>query len=158
MRPRRFGRGEQRTVKRIVILLLSFNAATAFRPWRTALAAVPPPPWLTLQCGHGVSAVENGSRPGPPSRPRAAFNAATAFRPWRTAIVAVDVAADDDPSMRPRRFGRGERRQPAGCVDDCLAFNAATAFRPWRTKMARVRERVQEAPSMRPRRFGRGEL
>ncbi len=161
----------------------TFNAATAFRPWRTKGPVVAVTSLSRLQCGHGVSAVENAicyryslkyfrdlqcghgvsavenaatSRAcRPPARP---FNAATAFRPWRTGYHRRAPSAASSPSMRPRRFGRGEQRFAAesGFTGENLqcghgvsavenvatsltvngvssAFNAATAFRPWRT-------------------------
>ncbi len=137
-----------------------FNAATASRPWRTLTslpfaltfkgfnAATASRPWRTrfgngctllyrwqLQCGHGLSAVENP--------------------------VAAHVPAHPVPaSMRPRPLGRGElvgavpeltatARLQCGhglsAVENCgtgptrrrgppLGFNAATASRPWRTR------------------------
>ena len=39
---------------------LSFNAATAMRPWRTFLGDSTHRAASTLQCGHGHEAVENG--------------------------------------------------------------------------------------------------
>ncbi len=94
--PQRLGRGR------------CFNAATAFKPWRTRLPGT----------GPNVTSVAS-MRPRPSSRGERRqqalgsaagrrFNAATAFKPWRTPA--------------PPRLGR--RRQ---------GFNAATAFKPWRT-------------------------
>ncbi len=158
MRPRRFGRGERPSRPLPIRAYRTFNAATAFRPWRTHRVDAAGGGAARLQCGHGVSAVENhgrlGRRPG-------------GRRP---------------PSMRPRRFGRGEPRPRSARRRVRGPFNAATAFRPWRTHDTRNGcpltgvlqcghgvSAVENAavgrpgggprgPSMRPRRFGRGEL
>src|SRR5262245_53684400 len=67
-----------------------------------------PPPFVMLQCGHGLSTVEN-------------------FRGVQR--------RQDGPlaSMRPRPLDRGERAAPGRGGLETRRFNAATASRPWRT-------------------------
>ncbi len=109
----------------------SFNAATAFKPWRTPLAtrahdcprrfnaATAFKPWRTgstrsgqaespgLQCGHGLQAVENSSTAAWMTR-TSCFNAATAFKPWRTMLVQFQPPSLRPASMRSRPSSRGE--------------------------------------------------
>ena len=148
---------------------MSFNGATARRPWRTAWA------WRRtrhgLQWGHGTKAVEN-VKVLHVTRARSGFNGATARRPWRTPLDrrpgcdgfngatarrpwrTSQQLAMRTASMGPRHEGRGERLV-AGEHD--RSFNGATARRPWRTQTAgRGPQRVQPA-SMGPRHEGRGE-
>ena len=133
MRPRPEGRGEH-TPARATAIVMSFNAATARRPWRTADTRVIGP-HVELQCGHGPKAVEN-RRAWPDScESTGGFNAATARRPWRTACSRRRV-------RRKAGFNAATARRPwrtavitgrAGRV----GFNAATARRPWRTPRQR---------------------
>ncbi len=182
MRPRPLGRGERGRVGRWRARRSCFNAATASRPWRTAgpplrqadvgQASMRPRPLGRgeqlaavfraisrdgLQCGHGLSAVENGTPTSAARVPGASFNAATASRPWRTPVAtwcqtAPDTlqcghglsAVENNPpvarsrssgraSMRPRPLGRGERSTLCPIRLHPGGFNAATASRPWRT-------------------------
>ena len=155
MRPRPEGRGERTVLADPGAERWCFNAATARRPWRTALerAADPGPgfnaatarrPWRTykhdgaekyrimLQCGHGPKAVENLESSQTVPQARSGFNAATARRPWRTCEA---IHLDDLQTLQcghgPKAVENDEERcnydRYAGC------FNAATARRPWRT-------------------------
>src|SRR5437762_1154490 len=109
MRPRHQGRGERRRRRRVVTELVSFNAATAPRPWRTSRKRPAGAAFSQLQCGHGTKAVENR---------------ATGDVMYKEGIA----------SMRPRHQGRGEQWT---CDQETTPgrtrFNAATAPRPWRT-------------------------
>ena len=116
MRPRPEDRGEPLWRQSFIadLDLLSFNAATAPRPWRTPhrpgiRVPIPKP---KLQCGHGPKTVENSVQYSRPSLSSSepGFNAATARRPWRT---------ESDAS-----------KSTVGLAQN---FNAATARRPWRT-------------------------
>ncbi len=85
-----------------------FNAATAFKPWRTCQSGKVPGARRMLQCGHGLQAVENILFDQRLAIEQHGFNAATAFKPWRTDQSALMT-----------------------WLHKC--FNAATAFKPWRT-------------------------
>src|SRR5437870_1226827 len=61
-----------------------------------------------LQCGHGVTAVENATRWAAVCRASKGFNAATASPPWRTRAVESIDGDHATASMRPRRHRRGE--------------------------------------------------
>ncbi len=108
MRPRPVGRGERPSNLDSQPLYHCFNAATASRPWRTRAFPVPGRSAKRLQCGHGLSAVENGD--------------------------VLDVRQERlGASMRPRPLGRGEPRRIHRVRPRTRSFNAATASRPWRT-------------------------
>ncbi len=87
---------------------------------------------LGLQCGHGLSAVEN-------------------------AFLDAMTATARPASMRPRPLGRGERRCRGRPRRSPPGFNAATASRPWRTPLLLKRIHRGLVASMRPRPLGRGE-
>ena len=112
MRPRPSCRGEHRIAlasdRRVSH---SFNAATAFVPWRTR----------TVRAGAGMAAMPASMRPRPSCRgeprdtglagrcSRCSFNAATAFVPWRTHSHSCCIPVTRSASMRPRPSCRGER-------------------------------------------------
>ena len=160
MRPRPSCRGEPPPAPPVVKRRhWTFNAATAFVPWRTLTVADAGAASVALQCGHGLRAVENPKDSLDPCRSVRRFNAATAFVPWRTrrlalgnvayavlqcghGLRAVENAEPTDasrrvtqPSMRPRPSCRGERSCAISAPS--AGFNAATAFVPWRTRYAR---------------------
>src|SRR5438067_1846827 len=95
MLPRRHSRGEQAAQRgvsavensertfRALTARACFNVATASQPWRTASVQRPPASPALLQCGHGVSAVEN-------------------------AALALALVGAREASMWPRRLSRGE--------------------------------------------------
>src|SRR5262245_63357103 len=88
MRPRPLDRGEPRTAAAARDAASCFNAATASRPWRTRVTCVLTlTRSLLLQCGHGLSTVEN-------------FPFGTGFGHPCSA------------SMRPRPLDRGEPAHP----------------------------------------------
>ncbi len=158
MRPRPLGRGEHRRHRHA----LRPGASTSMRPRPLGRGELPPAPAprqgrRELQCGHGLSAVENGAPGRTGSCSSRNFNAATASRPWRTRkvgdlIIGQDLlqcghglsavenhrltcAVEDAgfTSMRPRPLGRGERGVDVVFPLAARHFNAATASRPWRT-------------------------
>ncbi len=157
MRPRRFGRGEQPpTVTVKVEGKWSFNAATAFRPWRTSAVFFNLTPPTSLQCGHGVSAVENlafrWGRFGTGSLQCGHGVSAVENRPPRAAQPAAG-----SPSMRPRRFGRGELSFDGETIAKFIYLQCGHGVSAVENAEARVRPLPRVRPSMRPRRFGRGE-
>src|SRR5262249_58015708 len=113
----------------------SFNAATASRPWRTSsiLTQVHQPP--QLQCGHGLSTVEN----------------VTYCRSRRRAHVlqcghGLSTVENPIAIKGARTNGRLQCGHGLSTVENAgagllmlgvlLGFNAATASRPWRTAPA----------------------
>ncbi len=181
MRPRRFGRGEPSRGQRNGRCPTSFNAATAFRPWRTqggptveaersglqcghgvsavenvTVASVEVSAAETLQCGHGVSAVENLTVISTLALdlPLQCGHGVSAVENQEVPPAALRAVR---PSMRPRRFGRGEL---LWMVDEILPVKLPS-MRPRRFGRGEPGRRRPSAgrcrPSMRPRRFGRGE-
>ena len=131
MRPRPFGRGNFTSWGRMAECTMPFNAATTFRPWKRA----------------------HRSRRSHHGRP---FNAATTFRPWKRGKIASGRVDGEQPSMRPRPFGRGNlsveeqlevMRTGLQCGHDLSAVE---------TRPASLRRGEPSRPSMRPRPFGRG--
>src|SRR5579871_4699156 len=84
MRPRHHCRGEQPGSQANALRDLGFNAATASLPWRTSDEKVVFEAIVGLQCGHGITAVENMGLFGLILARAMGFNAATASLPWRT--------------------------------------------------------------------------
>ena len=103
-------------------------------------------PTLSLQWGHGISAVEMNLRMRCDGTPR--FNGATAFLPWKFTKGSMRSGA----SMGPRHFCRGNDRMPSLSRMPC--FNGATAFLPW--KLEASRRYLKYSASMGPRHFCRG--
>ena len=85
----------------------AFNGATAIRPWKPRIS------------------------PSPSSCPTS-FDGATAIRPWKPLEELDYLPGDEDPSMEPRPFDRGNRKSGRGPVGTKLTFNGATAIRPWK--------------------------
>ena len=133
MRPRPEGRGEPLALSTESRCTVSFNAATARRPWRTATRKTT-------------------------SRPLRSFNAATARRPWRTTWQTsprrrhATLQCGHGPKAVENRCG-----SVRNAVQSHGRFNAATARRPWRTDKSHEHEPGRHAASMRPRPEGRGE-
>ncbi len=156
MRPRPSSRGEPLSPRYSQRPRTRFNAATAFKPWRTSVtlgalarfkgfnAATAFKPWRT-----SAARTQRGQQP--------CFNAATAFKPWRTA-----AATTDDLTTLLLQCGHGLQAVENHAdhrVHPPLrhGFNAATAFKPWRTRLGRLAPLNPLPASMRPRPSSRGE-
>ena len=87
-----------------------------------------------LQCGHGDSAVENALHRPCTLGTVHGFNAATAIQPWRTATAATGPGRRVRASMRPRRFGRGERRSLYRMRSADGRLQCGHGDEPWRTR------------------------
>src|SRR5262249_7117706 len=123
MRPRRSSRGERLPRAQPSVPRGSFNAATAFKPWRTTAPSPGPGTPLPLQCRHGVQAVDNGRQPD-------GAGAGAALQCGH-GVQAVENAGG-------RRHHHGVQAVENKDIEAKLAevnerFNAATAFKPWRT-------------------------
>ncbi len=158
MRPRPSSRGEPLgRGRRGGVVQLRFNAATAFKPWRTPPSGTRSSPYCSLQCGHGLQAVENCSRRFGPTPCSRRFNAATAFKPWRTPAFLAEERRALGASMRPRPSSRGERREQ----DQHPGRAGRASMRPRPSSRGeppggKDREPTTQA-SMRPRPSSRGE-
>ena len=165
------------------VTLRTFNAATAFVPWRTSKLA-------EIKACSGVPSM----RPRPSCRgepganvrrsgdSRQSFNAATAFVPWRTSSprrrprrsprlqcghglravenegVSVTLAMVWQPSMRPRPSCRGELRAARNAVRAAGNLQCGHGLRAVENAPRRRGRAACERPSMRPRPSCRGEL
>ncbi len=158
MRPRRFGRGEResRESERGSIRSLQCGHGVS------AVENAAPAAWHrrsthNLQCGHGVSAVENGAEAGRQERGKVRpFNAATAFRPWRTAR-----RDHHGRTFHLLQCGHGvsavENSTHAARHGSRTSLQCGHGVSAVENPMASKKTRTAEEPSMRPRRFGRGE-
>ena len=134
MRPRPSCRGERREDGRRRARLVPFNAATAFVPWRTLSSpATYPRSSPTLQCGHGLRAVENRRLPPPVVNQGSDLQCGHGLRAVENLDRNQHRRRLDRPSMRPRPSCRGEPEDPPFAC------------------------RSVPAPSMRPRPSCRGE-
>ena len=107
MEPQPFGHGNVDQSAGYREMFLTFNGATAFRPWKR-LCLVDGDLWIVgLQWSHSLSAME--TRPVRPLRP-----------------------LGPPPSMEPQPFGHGNDLTPAHRCYPFFPFNGATAFRPWK--------------------------
>src|SRR5262249_46119515 len=114
MRPRPLDRGERCFRSAACPPGPCFNAATASRPWRTSLLALTTSALGTLQCGHGLSTVENND-----SRARSTRADQLQCGHGLSTVENENAAPARKPappaSMRPTALHRGERhpRAPA---------------------------------------------
>ena len=129
IRPRHIGRGNRPATSHRLNQTVSFNSATAHRPWKRADVAFPDVAMNSLQFGHGTSAVETSMRRDGRAGVGPRFNSATAHRPWK--------------------HGCCHDLPPCGCC-----FNSATAHRPWKrwpaSSMANARRGFNSATAHRP--------
>ena len=136
MRPRLARRGEHLALEtQRLTQSASFNAATAFGPWRTrgARGRSSAPPGFNAATAFGpwrtASSVDGGGW-------AVSFNAATAFGPWRTnaRLAGSDLVPRFNAATA---FGPWRTWLPLPCERSDygkFCFNAATAFGPWRTE------------------------
>ena len=154
----------------------AFNSATAVKPWRTSVpsilgvavvhfnsaTAVKPgeQPYVctalrpVLQFGHGGEAGRTLTAMISPGIPKGDFNSATAVKPWRTSSAAGRQSIAG-PSIRPRRWSRGEHLLVGGATRiNGLRFGHGGGA----VENPRVGEtNTSVATSIRPRRWSRGE-
>ncbi len=158
MRPRRFGRGEPRWPGSASVCRRPLQCGHGVSAVENYDTSQQDRGGKILQCGHGVSAVENlVGTPGSSNTDNLQCGhgvSAVENRPHhRRRCVAEPV-----PSMRPRRFGRGELKELLAAqgwrpILQCGHGVSAVENHPKPAPNYGV-----ERPSMRPRRFGRGEL
>ncbi len=135
MRPRPLGRGEPlapRLRRGVPVGLQCGHGLSAVenRVRRRRRLSVP----TGLQCGHGLSAVEN-NEVGEPSSTGAVLQCGHGLSAVENLAHLRGHGVAGQASMRPRPLGRGERHlRKEYLTCDSRGFNAATASRPWRTR------------------------
>ena len=111
---------------------LSFNGATASRPWKMRAGKPEPSPTRTRFNGATASRPWNELLALDLSQNDLRFNGATASRPWKPRVNLVRCRGDRAASMGPRPLGRG-KIEPSRWYHPAISrFNGATASRPWK--------------------------
>ena len=88
MGPRHFSRGNVGRLRPASFGTLSFNGATAFQPWKSSRRHFSPHPWVLLQWGYGISAVEISSI--------TVVDLCQNWLQWGHGISAVEIASRAD--------------------------------------------------------------
>ncbi len=109
---------------------------------------------LALQFGHGMGAVETERGPDLGLRGHS-FNSATAWEPWRQSCVYL-VTGRGATFNSATAWEPWRRCLSLPCVHQQNSFNSATAWEPWRHRRSRRRS-AGKRPSIRPRHGSRGD-
>ncbi len=110
---------------------LSFNGATAMKPWKSITETRGMAEARTLQWGHGDEAVEEEEVPGTEFLV-GSFNGATAMKPWKRCTSRRSrsrrlLCFNGATAMKPWK-----RDRSAYYRDRSGRFNGATAMKPWK--------------------------
>ena len=133
MEPQPFGHGNHAMRNLLILNMIAFNGATAFRPWKRPRRRRWPWSW----------------------RP---FNGATAFRPWKPRCPFVQLGPVAEPFNGATAFRPWKLALAPLIMDLFLTFNGATAFRPWKPVVGYLKGFISggNVPSMEPQPFGHG--
>ena len=110
-----------------------FNGATAFQPWKCQRVMPYSAQRLSLQWGHGLSAVEIGELQGSTIEVPGASMGPPPFSRGNH-MAGGRYSGGNGASMGPRPFSRGNARGAAQHSSGTGRFNGATAFQPWKCR------------------------